>query len=41
MLGLAYASGSWNERAYLGVFAQLWLLPNDIALITFLDKVNV
>jgi hypothetical protein len=40
MLGLTYASESWNERTYLGIFGQLWLLPNIIALVTFRDHVN-
>lgn len=40
MLALTYASESWNERVYLGIFAQLWLLPNIIALVAFPDIVN-
>lgn len=40
MLGLTYASESWNERAYLGIFGQLWLLPNIISLVAFPDIVS-
>ncbi|ETN39112.1 uncharacterized protein HMPREF1541_05334 [Cyphellophora europaea CBS 101466] len=32
MLTLTYFSEIWNERSLLGLFAQVWILPNIIAL---------
>ncbi|KAJ4317497.1 hypothetical protein N0V84_007325 [Fusarium piperis] len=39
MLTLTYLSEIWNERALLGLFAQVWLLPTLIALLTLPDSV--
>ena len=38
MLLLTYFSEIWNERAFMGVFGQIWVLPNVIALLTLPDK---
>ncbi|KAI1466074.1 MFS general substrate transporter [Daldinia caldariorum] len=32
MLTLTYLSEMWNERSLMGMFAQIWILPNIIAL---------
>ena len=32
MLIFTYFSEIWNQRSYLGAFAQIWVLPNIIAL---------
>lgn len=32
MLIFTYFSGIWNQRSYLGALAQIWILPNIIAL---------
>jgi hypothetical protein len=39
MLVLTYLSEIWNERSLMGVFAQIWLLPTLIALLTLPDSV--
>ncbi|KAI2605940.1 MFS general substrate transporter [Hypoxylon fragiforme] len=33
MLTLTYLSEVWNERSLMGLFAQVWMLPNLIALV--------
>jgi hypothetical protein len=32
MLLLTYFSEIWNERSFMALFGQIWLLPNLIAL---------
>lgn len=32
MLTLTYLSEVWNERSFMGMLAQIWILPNIIAL---------
>ncbi|KAH7148179.1 major facilitator superfamily domain-containing protein [Dactylonectria macrodidyma] len=39
MLSLTFLSEIWNERALIGVFAQLWLLATLIALVVLPDSV--
>lgn len=40
MLVLTYFSEIWNERSLMGVFAQIWVLPTLIALLTLPDSVG-
>ncbi|KAL2687095.1 hypothetical protein Neosp_004647 [[Neocosmospora] mangrovei] len=40
MLVLTYFSEIWNERSLMGVFAQIWVLPTLIALLTLPDTVG-
>ncbi|KAJ3536917.1 hypothetical protein NM208_g6518 [Fusarium decemcellulare] len=39
MLALTYLSEIWNDRSLMGAFAQVWLLPTLIALLTLPDSV--
>jgi len=41
MLGLTYASEIFNERAYFGIFSQIWLLGNVLALLLLPNNVPV
>ena len=40
MLVVTYFSEIWNERSLMGVFAQIWVLPTLIALLTLPDTVG-
>ncbi|KAF4975514.1 hypothetical protein FZEAL_7700 [Fusarium zealandicum] len=40
MLTLMYLCEIWNERVLMGVFAQVWLLPTLIALVTLPDAIS-
>jgi len=40
MLTLTYFSEIWNERTFLAIFGQLWLLPTVIALLALPDNVG-
>ncbi|KAJ4267706.1 hypothetical protein NW762_003820 [Fusarium torreyae] len=38
MLSLTYLSGVWNQRALMGLFAQVWVLATLIALVALPDS---
>jgi hypothetical protein len=40
MLTLTYYSEIFNERVFMGIFSQLWLLPNVLALLVLPDNVG-